>query len=284
MAFDTAMTLPWASRATTWTSFGTPAILIVVSRPFQASRSHGNELRCARAGEHSPVGDVRRAVPDGVDSGLSMTRMVCGRDAARPARAPSPLMNRTVGEDDGPSWRWTASSLLRLRRPRLSMRRSMSTAMVDSSGKPGAGADSTGATRRSGNIPEHSRRGVPRHARVLHRHLVIAACRNIRCLPERQRPSPPSPRRLDVRLKPSRGCGRARARLPRAGAPEVQTAPLVAGRRARGAKDFEPVSLGDGGESCHVRVALGRRRQDAFEGGLADFSLESLELHRCEPD
>ena len=72
--------------------------------------------------------------------------------------------------------------------------------------------------------------------------------------------------------------------LPRAGASEVQTAPLVAGRRARGAEDFEPVSLGDGGESCHVRVALGRRRQDAFEGGLADFSLESLELHRCEPD
>jgi hypothetical protein len=61
--------------------------------------------------------------------------------------------------------------------------------------------------------------------------------------------------------------------LPRAGAPEVQTAPLVAGRRARGAKDFEPVSLGDGGESCNVRVALGGRLQDAFEGGLADFSL-----------
>ena len=58
----------------------------------------------------------------------------------------------------------------------------------------------------------------------------------------------------------------------------------MAGRRARGAKDFEPVSLGDGGESCHVRVALGRRRQDAFEGGLADFSLESLELHRREAD
>jgi hypothetical protein len=58
----------------------------------------------------------------------------------------------------------------------------------------------------------------------------------------------------------------------------------VAGRRARGAKDLEPVSLGDEGESCHVRVALGRRQQDAFDGGLADFSLESLELHRCEPD
>jgi len=76
-----------------------------------------------------------------------------------------------------------------------------------------------------------------------------------------------------------------RARLlPRAGAREVQTAPSVTGRRARGAEDFEPVSLGDGGESCHVRVTLGRRRQDAFEGGLADFSLESLERHRCEPD
>jgi hypothetical protein len=32
----------------------------------------------------------------------------------------------------------------------------------------------------------------------------------------------------------------------------------VSGGRAWGAEDLEPVSLGDGSESCHVRVALGR--------------------------
>ena len=58
----------------------------------------------------------------------------------------------------------------------------------------------------------------------------------------------------------------------------------VAGRRAWGAEDLEPVSLGDRGEPRHVGVALHRRRQDALGGRLADLSLESLELHRREAD
>src|SRR5207342_1277941 len=53
---------------------------------------------------------------------------------------------------------------------------------------------------------------------------------------------------------------------------------------AWGAEDLESVSLRDRGEPRHVRVALGRRRQDGLGGGLADFPLESLELHRREPD
>lgn len=58
----------------------------------------------------------------------------------------------------------------------------------------------------------------------------------------------------------------------------------MAGRRAWRAKNLEPVALGDGSEPRHVGVALHGRGQDTFGGGLADFPLESLELHRREAD
>ena len=51
-----------------------------------------------------------------------------------------------------------------------------------------------------------------------------------------------------------------------------------------GAEDLEPVSLRDRDQPRHVGGAFGRGRQDAFEGRLADLSLESLELHRREAD
>src|SRR5216684_7448883 len=58
----------------------------------------------------------------------------------------------------------------------------------------------------------------------------------------------------------------------------------VAGRWAWGTEDLEPVPLGDGGEPRHVGVALHWRGHDALGSGLADFPLESLELHRREAD
>ena len=58
----------------------------------------------------------------------------------------------------------------------------------------------------------------------------------------------------------------------------------LSGRWAWGAEDLEAVSLCDRDQPCDVGVAFHGRWQHAFGGGLADFSLEPLELHRCEPD
>ena len=73
----------------------------------------------------------------------------------------------------------------------------------------------------------------------------------------------------------SRGCERARL---------GGVCWSVAGGRAWGAEDLEPVSQGDRREPRHVRRALHRRGEDALGGGLTDFALESLELHRREAD
>src|SRR3954451_3724011 len=58
----------------------------------------------------------------------------------------------------------------------------------------------------------------------------------------------------------------------------------VAGGRAGGTEDLHPVAGCDREQQVHVGGAFERRRQDAFGGGLADCSLESLELHRREAD
>src|SRR5712691_6570027 len=48
MGFDIATTLPRASRATIWSSLGTPPILMVVSRPFQATVRTGESFAVLR--------------------------------------------------------------------------------------------------------------------------------------------------------------------------------------------------------------------------------------------